>query len=81
MGTSALAMAGWNVNIAGADLGVDIEVLYTVVDFNTEDVYRISFGTLNGGQALKLLIVAGLDGVMAVFESVDVNYSITTGGM
>jgi hypothetical protein len=79
LSTSAVAMAAWNAEQAGTEYDADIEGLYMVVDYTTDDVYWLSFCTYKDGQAPKVFVVADLDAGLAVLESQDVKYSVTGG--
>ncbi|KAF1838777.1 hypothetical protein BDW02DRAFT_576041 [Decorospora gaudefroyi] len=79
MGTSAVAMSAWNAEAAGTEYDAEIEGLYTIVDYATDDVYWLTFCTYKDGQPPKVFVVAELDTGMAVLEGEDVKYSVTGG--
>lgn len=79
LGTSAVAMVAWKAEMTENEYDADLEGIYTVVDFEIEATYWLSFCTYKDGQAPKVFVVANLDTGLAVLESPDVKYSITGG--
>ncbi|KAH7371073.1 hypothetical protein BKA66DRAFT_189557 [Pyrenochaeta sp. MPI-SDFR-AT-0127] len=78
-GTSAVAMAAWSASETETDYDADIEGLYVVADYATEDLYWLSFCTYTDGQPPRVFIVSDIDAGITVLESSDVKFSVTGG--